>query len=100
MYGPATKISRLTLGSDQDVSDVGIRIHAILASNPSLNPVEIIVRDFTHGTELLSFAVPAGESVTWEDEGVFFADYGVTVDSVGDSTVSVTFLFAGDIVTR
>ena len=81
------RLTRVELDAARVISASTIRVDAILVSNDSGGNVEVIFRN-NATTEILSIAVPAAESFSFETSWI--ADAGLNIDSASSAAVSVT----------
>lgn len=86
-YAPATRLTRVELDAARVITTGSIRITGILVSNDSGGNVEVVFRD-NDGTEILSIAVLAADSKSFEVPWI--ADNGLNIDSASSADVSVT----------
>ena len=91
----AARITRVALTGDQVISDGTIRIHNIIVSNITLNPVEIVFTD-RDGTPLLNITCPSTDSRNFE--GIWAADKGLSVlgAAIANADVVVTVIHSQD----
>ena len=83
----ASAHTRVTLDVAQTISAGSIRVQAIVVSNATVTPAEVVFTD-ADGTNILNITVPAQNTIPFEMS--WMADNGLLIDSIGDANVVVT----------
>jgi len=95
VFAAASRITRVTLAADREISAGTIRVRNIIVSNATVAAVEVVFTD-SAGTPNLNITVPALDSRTFE--GDWIADNGLSVlgAAIADANVVVTVLHSQD----